>query len=214
MTTDFLFPMTAPHGFCNSPAAGSALFDASWRSSCDIMECSVTEVDSFVQAHYLRKRPAIVLLCLMMLCGVKPVGCIIFSAPPREASKRYGGETWELARLYLLDEVPKNAETWLIGKAVRYIKRKFPSVHHLISYADPSAGHRGTIYKAANWQADGRTDDERKTPRCDYYDARTGQKYGRRGNMPSAAVIERRPRISKWRFHLSLVRQNAEVSHE
>ena len=139
-----------------------------------------------------------------MLRGSTPVGCIVYSAPPREVEKRYGGKTWELARLYLLDEVPKNAETWLIGKSVRWIKREHPDVENLVSYADPSAGHQGIIYKAANWKEDGRTDEERKTPRCDYYDARTGKKYGRRGNMPQDAVVERRPRISKHRFVYAL----------
>jgi hypothetical protein len=179
-------------------------FDAPWRSECTIRPCSVTEVDNFVKAHYLRKRPAIVLLCLMMLHKGNPVGCIIYSAPPREADKRYGGKTWELARLYILDEIPRNAETWLIGQSVRYIKRHHKEVRHLISYADPSAGHRGIIYQAANWRADGRTDDERKSPRCDYVDSRTGKKYGRKGNMPEDAEVVRIPRVSKWRYALSL----------
>ena len=179
-------------------------FDGSWRASCRVEKCSISTVDQFITAHYLHKRPAIVLLALVMLRGSTPVGCIVYSAPPREVEKRYGGKTWELARLYLLDEVPKNAETWLIGKSVRWIKREHPDVENLVSYADPSAGHQGTIYKAANWKDDGRTDEERKTPRCDYYDARTGKKYGRRGNMPQDAVIERRPRISKHRFVYAL----------
>lgn len=176
-------------------------FDLSWRQVCDTRPCSVAEVDQFIRAHYLGKRPAIVLLCLMMTCQGAPVGCIIYSAPPREADKRYGGKTWELARLYLLDAIPCNAETWLIGKSIRHIKRTRPEVEHLLSYADPSAGHAGTIYKAANWRQDGRTDEERKTPRCDYVDARTGKKYGRKGNMPADAVVSRIPRVSKWRFH-------------
>jgi len=174
----------------------------------------VKDVDGFIQAHYLAKRPAIVRLALVMLRGETPLGCVIYSAAPREADVRYGGKTWELARLYLLDEVPQNAETWLIGQSVRYIKRHHKDVAHLLSYADPSAGHAGTIYKAANWKQDGRTDDERKTPRCDYYDARTGQKYGRRGNMPADAVVERRPRVSKHRFALAIRRPNAEVTWE
>ena len=169
-----------------------------------IQPCSVTEVDAFVKAHYLGKRPAIVLLCLMMLHHGSPVGCVIYSAPPREVDKRYGGKTWELARLYLLDQIPRNAETWLIGQSVRYIKRHYLDVRYLVSYADPSVGHRGTIYKAANWKADGRTDDERKTPRCDYVDKRTGKKYGRKGNMPSEAEVVRIPRVSKWRFVYAL----------
>ena len=87
----------------------SALFDRSWRSACMVRPCSIAEVDDFIQAHYLKKRPAIVLLCLLMLCNGEPVGVIVYSAPPREADKRYGGKVWELARLYLLDEIPKNA---------------------------------------------------------------------------------------------------------
>lgn len=185
-------------------AMDQPLFNAEWRKRCSVAPCSIAAVDRFIAAHYLKKRPAIVQLCLAMNEGFRAVGCIVYSSPPREASVRYGGETWELARLYLLDEVPKNAETWLIAKSIRYIKRHFPDVKALISYADPSAGHAGTIYKAANWTMDGKTDDERKTPRCDYYDARTGQKYGRRGNMPPDAVIERRPRVSKHRFFYRL----------
>jgi hypothetical protein len=185
------------------------VFDSAWRARCRVKVCSIAAVESFIQAHYLRKRPAIVLLCLMMLDGQRPVGCVIYSAPPREADKRYGGKTWELARLYLLDEVPKNAETWLIGRSVRHIARNHRDVCYLLSYADPSAGHAGTIYKAANWTADGRSDEERKTARCDYYDARTGKKYGRRGNMPTDAVIERRPRVSKHRFVYPMVRRAA-----
>lgn len=180
------------------------MFDAQWRLACEVCQCSVSEVDDFVRAHYLRKRPAVVLLCLAMKHLGDPVGCIIYSAPPREIEKRYGGKTWELARLYLLDAVPANAETWLIGKSVRWIRRHRPEVRHLVSYADPSAGHSGTIYRAANWKPDGRTDDERKSPRCDYYDERTGKKYGRRGNMPDGAVVVRRPRVSKYRFTMAL----------
>ena len=180
------------------------VFNSEWRKSCTVRKCSIVEVDAFIAAHYLAKRPAIVLLCLVAERHGEPIGCIVYSAPPREADKRYGGKTWELARLYLLDAIPRNAETWLIGASVRYVKRNHKDVQNLLSYADPSAGHSGTIYKAANWRADGRTDDERKTPRCDYYDERTGQKYGRRGNMPTDAIVVRKPRVSKFRFALAL----------
>lgn len=176
------------------------VFDATWRAACEVVPCSIPEVAHFIRAHYLGKRPAIVLLCLGMWHHGRLVGCILYSAPPREADKRYGGVTWELARLYLLDEIPKNAETWLIGKSVKWIKRNHPSVRCLLSYADPSAGHRGTIYRAANWAQDGMTDEGRKTPRCDYVDARTGRKYGRKGNMPEGAEVVRVPRVSKFRF--------------
>jgi hypothetical protein len=179
-------------------------FDKSWRAACSVRKASISEADAFIRAHYLGKRPAIVLLCLLAERDGKPFGCIVYSAPPREADIRYGGKTWELARLYLLDEIPSNAETWLIGKSVKFIRRHHRDVRHLLSYADPSAGHAGTIYKAASWRHDGMTDEGRKTPRCDYVDAHTGKKYGRRGNVPAGAKLVRVPRVSKHRFHLPL----------
>lgn len=181
-------------------------FDKTWRQASRLVLCSISELDEFIKAHYLRKRPAVVVLAMKVEVGSMAVGAVVFALPPREADKRYGGRTWELARLYLHDFVPSNAETWVIGQAVGYIKRNFPEVKFLLSYADPSAGHRGTIYKAANWLPDGKTDDERKSARCDYVDERTGKKYGRRGNVPEGAIVVRKPRVSKWRFYLPLDR--------
>jgi len=183
------------------------VFDRRWRDRCRIEQVGIKDLDRFIRSHYLGKRPAIVLLSLAMLCDDEPVGCIVFSAPPREIEKRYGGTTWELARLYLIDEIPRNAESWLISKACRWIRVHRREVRYLVSYADPSVGHQGTIYEASNWIDDGRTDEGRKTPRCDYYDARTGKKYGRRGNMPDDAIVERRPRISKRRFFYPMNRK-------
>jgi hypothetical protein len=31
------------------------VFDASWRKACSVRACSITEVDTFIQAHYLKK---------------------------------------------------------------------------------------------------------------------------------------------------------------
>ena len=186
------------------PRILTPLFDAKWRSECAVRPMPLADASAFIAAHYLRKRPAIVLLCLGMYHKDTPVGCIIYAAPPREADVRYGGKTWELARLYLIDEIPRNAETWLIGKSVKFIKREHPDVTCLLSYADPSAGHAGTIYRAANWTFDGMTDAGRKTPRCDYVDLCTGKKYGRKGNMPAGADIGRIPRVAKHRFYLRL----------
>lgn len=180
-------------------------FNSAWRAVTRVEPCSISEVEGFVLRHYLGKRPAIITLCLKVVMRGLSVGMIVFAMPPRESSKRYGGETWELARLWLLDCIPRNAETWVIGQAVRYVKRHYQSVSFLLSYADPAAGHSGTIYKAANWQADGRTDDERKSPRCDYVDD-AGKRYGRAGNVPDAAraSVVRVPRSSKHRFILNL----------
>lgn len=153
-----------------------------------------------IRRHYIGKWPGVCVLILAMKRGPDVLGMVVFALPPRETSKRYGGETWELARLWLDDSVPQNAETWLIARAVRYIRQNHAAVKVLVSYADPSAGHAGTIYRAANWIPDGRTDDERKTPRFDYADAATGKRYSRRGHVPEGVTIRRIARVSKHRF--------------
>lgn len=178
-------------------------FDSRWRAEASVRECSIGETGSFVNLHYPKSRPAVCVLCFKMFVRQIPVGIVIYALPPPESAIRYGGTTWELARLYLIDECPKNSESWLISQSVRHIKRHYPQVVHLLSYADPSAGHRGTIYRAANWKEDGMTDEGRKA-RCDYYDARDGRKYARRNHIQAGAAIERKARISKYRFVLTL----------
>lgn len=179
-------------------------FDANWRKVSRIIECDIADLDGFVKAHYLGKRPGAPVFCLKMLTLDLPVGMVIYAIPPPETEKRYGGKTWELARLYILDRIPKNAETWLIGASVRFIKRFRKDVRHLVSYADPSAGHAGGIYKASNWIEDGKTDDERETPRFDLVDAITGKKYGRASHVPMGAQTVRQARVSKHRFVMHL----------
>ena len=180
------------------------VFDQSWRRLTHIEPCSISDVDSFIKSHYLRKRPAITQLCMRLLFIGSPMGCIVYSSAPRESNVRYGGKVWELARLYLVDAMPTNSETWFIAKSVRHIRRHHRDVDVLVSYADPSVGHSGTIYRAAGWQQDGMTDDERKSPRVDLVDAQTGKKFGRWGNVPKGTVVLRVPRVSKPRFILRL----------
>ena len=55
-----------------------------------------------------------------------------------------------LTRLWLSDELPGNSESMVLGRVARELRRH-TSVRFLLSYADPSRGHVGTIYQAANW---------------------------------------------------------------
>lgn len=176
------------------------VFDASWRTACSLERVERREVEHMIRRHYIGRWPGVCVLILALKRQGAALGVIVFALPPRETAKRYGGITWELARLWLDDSVPTNAETYLIGRAIRYIKRNHAEVRCLVSYADPSAGHSGIIYKAANWAYDGRTDQERKTPRFDYADAITGKRYSRRSHVPEDATIVRVPRVSKHRF--------------
>lgn len=160
------------------------------------------EIGWMIHRHYLGKWPG-VSTALFALCrdGV-PVGCVVFAEPPRETERRYGCKTWELARLWVDDSEPRNTESWFLARVVALVRRLCPTVRCLVSYADPSVGHQGTIYRAANWQEDGHTDAERKTPRFDY--EAEGKRYSRAAHIPAGVVAERVPRVSKARYVLRL----------
>ncbi len=175
-------------------------FDSSWRAECSVAIATRADVDHMIRKHYIGKWPGVCVLTLAMKRGAELLGVSVFALPPRETAKRYGGETWELARLWIADSCPQNTETWMISQSVKHIRRNHKSVRVLVSYADPSVGHSGTIYKAANWVSDGRTDQERKSPRFDYADANTGKRYSRRSHVPAGTTIARIPRVSKFRF--------------
>jgi hypothetical protein len=53
-------------------------------------------------------------------------------------------------------DVPKNACSFLLGQAVRRLRRD-TRWSWLLTYADESQGHEGWVYKACNWTYVGRT---------------------------------------------------------
>jgi hypothetical protein len=57
---------------------------------------------------------------------------------------------YELRRLAIAPDAPKNTASRMLGWMKRDIKKKMPEVTRLISYQD-TAVHSGTIYKAAGW---------------------------------------------------------------
>lgn len=175
-------------------------FDKSWRHMCHLFPVERSQVSAMIRQHYLGRWPGVCVLTLAAAKINKPFGVIVFALPPRESHKRYGGITWELARLWIDDKIPQNAETWCIGKAIKYIREHHPEVSTIVSYADPSVGHSGVIYRAANFKSDGRTDDDRKSPRSDYADVVTGKRYSRRKHIPAGIEIKRIPRVSKFRY--------------
>lgn len=67
-----------------------------------------------------------------------------------------GRKTLEIRRMALLDDCPKNSESYFLGKILWLIK-KYTDIEEVISYADKSVGHVGTIYKAANFKMIGET---------------------------------------------------------
>ena len=63
---------------------------------------------------------------------------------------------WELRRMAISDESPKNTASFMLGKMRRIIKKTMPEIKILISYQDTEV-HKGTIYAASGWKVKGKS---------------------------------------------------------
>lgn len=78
------------------------------------------------------------------------VGAMLFRRPSLPKTRAAYQVELELSRLVILDSAERNSESRFIGHALRWL-RKNSDASAVISFADPRAGHVGTIYRASNW---------------------------------------------------------------
>ena len=64
--------------------------------------------------------------------------------------EKYKDWVTELHRLHILDVTPKNTESWFISRCLKLLKQDKPQIKAVLSFADTTVGHSGTIYKATN----------------------------------------------------------------
>lgn len=57
----------------------------------------------------------------------------------------------ELNRMAFDDYLPRNAESYCIGKTIRMIRKNAPNIKWIISFADACSCGDGTIYRASNF---------------------------------------------------------------
>lgn len=95
-------------------------------------------------------------MCFGLMDNGKLVGVCAFASPSSENvraslfGEEYKDGVTELHRLVLLDEVPKNAESFFIVRALKELKKLRPYYKAVISFADPTQHHVGVIYQATN----------------------------------------------------------------
>ena len=79
------------------------------------------------------------------------VGVAIYGQP---MSRHHDKDIIELRRLCLIDDTPRNTESYFISKTLKWLDKN-TDYSMVISFADPNHGHAGTIYKASNFEYDG-----------------------------------------------------------
>ena len=84
------------------------------------------------------------------------VGAISFGKPASNSlcegccGKENAYRIFELNRLWMSNECPKNSESRFIGWSLRILKQLHPD-WILVSYADTEQNHSGAIYRATGW---------------------------------------------------------------
>ena len=104
--------------------------------------------------HYLHSLPGGTKLAFGTFVGRRLLGVLTLGAGPKLGHRLVDDAAphhcLTLTRLWLSDELPSNSENRVIGVVLRSLKRN-TSVKFLLSYADPSMGHLGTVYQATGW---------------------------------------------------------------
>jgi hypothetical protein len=111
------------------------------------------------QHHYMHQAPPTGMVAFGVFAddgALSPlIGALLFNNPAARMEDLT--TTMELRRMVILDVTERNAESRVIAYVTRWIKKHRPHIRRLIAYADPAAGHEGTIYKASGWRMVGMT---------------------------------------------------------
>jgi len=121
----------------------------------EFAECKWSSVSPlFKQYHYLKRQPAGIMACygLFRKDGLmEVVGGAVFCNGRIQYDKIY----LEFSRLWISDELGKNAESYFISKCLKDLKKKFKTYMGIVTWADTKQNHNGTVYLASNFTYDG-----------------------------------------------------------
>lgn len=91
----------------------------------------------------------------------KLIGVVVYGQPVgRSAAASISDlvkikEVFELTRLFIHDGYGRNIESYCVAQSLKLVKKDFPQLKAIISYADGEQGHKGIIYQATGFQYQG-----------------------------------------------------------
>lgn len=125
------------------------------KKNAEIFLCDFSDISGILKDfHY--KKDSIgggISWCFAMFLNGKLVGGSVLGKPRHE--KKYGGAI-DIRRMALVDESPKNSESWFLSQIIKFIASN-TDYNNVLSYSDLTENHIGTIYKAANFKNIGLT---------------------------------------------------------
>jgi hypothetical protein len=125
-------------------------------------------------------------------------GVVAYNLPTRSVCESvfgpdYFDKVWHMGRLVLSEDSPRNSESRLIGLSLKEIEKTRSDIWAVLTYADPSVGHIGTVYQATNAIYTGRSD----ASSVRYYIDNNGKRHGTRATSCRTDEAESRG----WTLH-------------
>jgi hypothetical protein len=112
--------------------------------------------------HYLHSYPGGSALNFGVFVGQLLLGVAVLGAGPYNVHSFFDGaqrgQVLCLTRLWLDDRLGRNCESRTLAVILRQFRRHQSLVNAVVAYADPGAGHSGTIYRAAGFLYLGRSE--------------------------------------------------------
>ena len=105
------------------------------------------------ETHYTRSCPRTAIRCdgLFRSDDDQLLGAVLW-LPPTPPAARSVAVDWHgvasCSRLAIAPEVPLNGASFLLGRSMRTLERRWST---LLTYADTAREHTGAIYRATNW---------------------------------------------------------------
>jgi len=140
-------------------------------SDLSVVDISMSRGREFIKEHHYTGGCAVASMIWGVEYAETLVGAIAFHTPISENLRKsifeadspkpcdcshidgdhyYRQHLTELHRLVTLDDCPKNTESWFISKALSRLKEYKPKYWAVVSFADSTEDHTGTIYQASN----------------------------------------------------------------
>lgn len=122
-------------------------------------ECRKAQ-DMILKKHYAQRKPSISFLFGLFDINDNLVGVCSFGKPASNSlcigicGKELSSKVYELNRLYIEPNQPRNTASWFISKCLKELKHLGLII---VSYSDLGMNHHGYIYQASNFLYTGKT---------------------------------------------------------
>lgn len=132
------------------------------KSIYSVIPLSRADVRDFIEEHHYSHsiNGVKTSYCFGLFRGDEMIGAMLYGQMATKGQwEPYGkaeASVLELRRMVLLDDTPRNSESYFIGRTLKWLKKN-TTVATVVSYADPAYGHEGIVYKASNFRMVGVT---------------------------------------------------------